>query len=106
MKIDEAYQQGTLISNSAESSATKNSETNGANPHVVDESQKSNARIDLSSKSLEISKTKEMMEAEPLDRVEKVNQIKTMVARGEYHVDAKKVADKLLQEGLFDLLKP
>lgn len=53
-------------------------------------------RVELSANSVDVQKIKEVLDATPSVRAEKVQALKEQIERGEYQVDAGKVAEKML----------
>lgn len=61
-------------------------------------------RIDISSKARELNRVKKMLESVPEVRSDMVVRLKTDVERGNYHVDAGKVAEKMIERALKNAL--
>ncbi len=53
-------------------------------------------RVELSANSTDVQKIKEVLDATPSVRTEKVQALKEQIERGEYQVDSRKVAEKML----------
>ncbi|HIJ78454.1 MAG: flagellar biosynthesis anti-sigma factor FlgM [Desulfobulbaceae bacterium] len=53
-------------------------------------------RVEISAGSMEVQKSKEILEQTPAVRADKVTALKEQIARGEYQVDPYKVADKMM----------
>lgn len=68
--------------------------TTGASPGVD--------RVELSTASMDVQKMKEIIQKTPLVRQEKVQAIKDQVERGEYKIDPRQVANKMLMSLLSD----
>jgi len=60
--------------------------------------------VQLSDKAKDIKKIKEILEATPDIRQEKIDQIKTALDNGTYNVEGKKIAEKIIKESLIDLV--
>ena len=59
-------------------------------------------RVELSANTVDVQKIKEALDATPSVRAEKVQALKEQIERGEYQVDAEKVANKMLISLLSD----
>ena len=53
-------------------------------------------RVELSANSADVQKIKEVLDATPSVRTEKVQALKEQIEKGEYQVDSRKVAEKML----------
>ncbi len=62
-------------------------------------------RVDLSQESKEMKKIHTVLEATPDIRSDRVNEVKMEVDEGRYQVKSQEVADKMIRESLFDLMK-
>jgi flagellar biosynthesis anti-sigma factor FlgM len=102
MKIDDISQQRNLLSSTAEVSGSRKGDA-GAQ-QTPSEVQGGETRVELSSTSLELSRAGELMESESSSRSDKVQEIKSLLSKGQYEVDARQVADKVLREALSDFL--
>ncbi len=105
MKIDEISNTIGLISRSSESAAgirAANEERNVTDGTVA---HKTGEKIDISKTSVEFNKVSEAAEKEQADRVSLVNKLRDKVSSGQYHVDASRVAEKMVREGLLEVLK-
>jgi negative regulator of flagellin synthesis FlgM len=58
-------------------------------------------RIELSDTSMEYSSIAEKMEASPQDRAEKIENLKMKIDNGSYHVDSRKIAEKMINDTMF-----
>lgn len=54
-------------------------------------------RVELSSQSADIQRMREIIDSTPAVRAERVQELKGLIARGEYTIDPQKIADKMLQ---------
>ncbi|MBI5491366.1 MAG: flagellar biosynthesis anti-sigma factor FlgM [Deltaproteobacteria bacterium] len=61
--------------------------------------------VDISSKARELNTAKGLLENVPDVRVDMVGRIKTDIERGDYNVDAGKVAEKMIERALRDALE-
>jgi negative regulator of flagellin synthesis FlgM len=61
-------------------------------------------RVDLSSKAKDIHKIKQDLEQIPEIREDKVNELKRQIENGSYAINPGKIADKMLEESLFDVI--
>jgi len=59
-------------------------------------------QVHISSRARDARKIRAKIDAAPDVRVAKVEEIKTAIAQGKYHVDAKDIADKILREHFLD----
>ncbi len=66
----------------------------------------SGAKVEISNTSVEISKAAEKMEVVPEERAKKIEELKMMVENGSYNIDAKKIAEKIVNDSLFKLVQP
>ena len=53
-------------------------------------------RVELSANSVDVQKIKEVLDATPSVRAEKVQALKEQIEKGEYQVDSREVANKML----------
>lgn len=63
---------------------------------------KSADTVALSSGSKEVQKMREIIEKTPSVRADRVEALKRQVENGEYHVDARDIADKMLESFMAD----
>jgi flagellar biosynthesis anti-sigma factor FlgM len=105
MKIDEISKQIGLMSPATDSaSRTKAEGTQTGRPGSA-ETRESAAKIELSKASVEYQKIAEAAQADQSGRIERVNQLREAVENGQYAVDSSRVAEKVVLEGLMDVLK-
>jgi flagellar biosynthesis anti-sigma factor FlgM len=104
MKIDDISQQRNLLSNPSEISGSRKGDPGAQQtPSEVQRTRGAvETRVELSATSLELSRAGELMEGDLAERSEKVQEIKSLLAKGQYAVDARQVADKVLKEALSD----
>ena len=103
MKVGDNYQNIELINNSSGSIAGRNVEEDKDRVHELEKDRNSGTRVDFSETSVEFSRAAEEMERESTERARKVSEIETRVRKGDYAVDATKVAEKILKDALADL---
>lgn len=60
--------------------------------------------VEISSRAREFNMIKKMLESVPEARVELVVRLKTDIANGDYNLDASKVAEKMIERALRDVL--
>lgn len=60
--------------------------------------------VDISSRAREMNRAKGLLDSVPDMRTEKVVRLKTDIERGAYHVDAGKVAEKMIERAVRDAL--
>ena len=61
-------------------------------------------RVDLSSKAKDIQKIKQDLDQIPEIREEKVNELKRQIENGSYAINSGRIADKMLEESLIDII--
>ena len=106
MKIDEISKQMSLIAPASDPSSRGRTEGNGRTEESgPGDGQESGARIDLSKASMEHQKIAEAAQAGQPERFERVNQLREAIETGHYDIDASRVAEKMISEGLMDTLK-
>ena len=104
MKIEEISQHTNMLANAADAAGKTKDDTQRADEKAGGRGGEGTTRVDISTASQEFRKAAEAMEAETPERVERVNRIKEAVQSGQYHVDARKVAEKVIRESLLDIL--
>lgn len=106
MKIDDIYNKLAYVGNSPEALANKKAEDQTLQERGPEKQNGAGDEVDFSKTSVEVSRAAAIVEKDAMERSEKVNQIKTQVANGTYEIDATKVADKILEDVLSDLVEP
>ena len=107
MKIDELSKQIGLLSPSSDpASRTRPGGENRTDKSETTDSLASAAKIELSRASVEYGKVAEASEFDQPQRIERINQLKEAIENGQYEVESSRVADKMVLEGLMDILKP
>ena len=61
-------------------------------------------KVEISSTSVEFSKAAEKMDNVPKERTDKVEELKTMVQNGTYKVDSEKIAEKVLEDSVTNIV--
>tara|TARA_B100000315_G_scaffold195228_1_gene186042 strand:+ start:15411 stop:15746 length:336 start_codon:yes stop_codon:yes gene_type:complete len=80
----------------AKKTDTKDSKASGSEKKSTQYA--SSEKVLLSSKAKDIAKVSEIIKASPDIRTEKVERIKSEIAKGTYSVDGKEIAGKILEE--------
>ncbi|RPI76373.1 MAG: flagellar biosynthesis anti-sigma factor FlgM [Desulfobacteraceae bacterium] len=105
MKIDEIYKNVNLINNAKDTTVNNRAVDPGVRDPLTRDEQKSGAEVDFSKTSIEYSQALAVMEKEPIDRVEKVEALRTKIEDGTYRVDSKKTANKMVDEILNNMME-
>ncbi len=105
MKIDDISNNIGLISRSSESASGKRAANEERNVTDGTVTHKAGEKIDLSEASVEFNKVSEAADRVQTDRIELVNKLRDKVSSGQYRVDASRVAEKMVTEGLSEVLK-
>lgn len=103
MKINEISNNINQVGN-LESSQNRVKEAESVNSQAAEKEFEKGTKVDISNESVEFSKAAEKMEKVPKERAEKVEQLKMMVQDGTYEVDSEKIAEKVLEESISDIL--
>jgi len=64
------------------------------------------ARVDLSKASIEYSRAAEMMDRVPEERAEKIEALTKKIMNDTYDVDAKKIAEGIINDSLANIVVP
>ena len=67
-----------------------------------DETDEESCSIDSEAQILEMSKYKEAVKALPEVRQERIKELKRLIEAGEYHIDSRKIAEKILDRQIED----
>lgn len=102
MKVND-YISGPKISSYGQTKASTD-ETKAKVPESQASQPKSGDRVDLSDRSREIARARELVEAAPAVRVDKVAAVKAQLNAGDYEVKAEKVAEKVIMAQVDELL--
>ena len=103
MKINEISNNMNQIGN-LESSQNKLKEADNVNSQASEKDFKKGTKVDISSASVEFSKAAEKMENVPKERTDKVAELKMMVQNDTYDVDSKKIAEKVLEDSITNII--
>ncbi len=106
MRIDEVSKQIGLISASADAASRAKTGENRVERSEPDETGESAARIELSKTSVEYQRIAEAARTDQPGRAEHIAQLREAVEKGQYDIDSSQVAEKMVLEGLMDVLKP
>ncbi|MBW2096484.1 MAG: flagellar biosynthesis anti-sigma factor FlgM [Deltaproteobacteria bacterium] len=106
MKIDEISKQIGLISPAADSASRANAGGSQTGKPESAETRESAAKIELSKASVEYQKIAEAAQTDQTGRIERVNQLREALENDQYEIDSSQVADRMVLEGLMDVLKP
>ena len=60
--------------------------------------------VDISSRARQMNRAKSLLDSVPDVRTEKVGRLKTDIERGNYHVDAGKVAERMIDRAVRDAM--
>lgn len=60
--------------------------------------------VDISSRARQMNRAKSLLDSVPDIRTEKVGRLKSDIERGNYHVDAGKVAERMIERAVRDAL--
>ena len=105
MKINEVSNNMNQIGNlESSSSQTRLKEAGNVNSQGTEKEFQKGTKVDISKTSVEFSKAAEKMENVPKERAEKVEQLKMMVKNGSYNVDSKKIAEKVLEDSVTNIV--
>ena len=105
MKIDEISKNVNLITNFKDTTVNNRAVDQGARDTAVKDEQKTGAEVDFSKTSIEYSQALAVMEKEPVDRIEKVEALRTKIEDGTYRIDSKKTANKMVDEILTNMME-
>ena len=105
MKIDDMSQKLGQIGN-LEAYTKKQAEQENKSLKGPENNPQPDAKVDLSSTSVEYSRAAEKMDEVPKERAEKIEALKAEVMNGTYHVDSKDIAEKILDDTLFNIVEP
>lgn len=103
MKIEKVYSDVGLMNTHGESAVNKKTEEQNELLKKQERSDISGSQVNLSKTSVDISKVTASMDSQAPERIAKINALKKQVQEGTYHVDAAKIADKMIKESLEDI---
>jgi negative regulator of flagellin synthesis FlgM len=101
MKINELSNNIGKIGN-LETAANKQKEEETKASQAQSASLQPSERVDFSSASVEFSNASEKMEKTPDERAERIAALKTSVSNGTYNVDSAKIAERIINDSLFN----
>lgn len=104
MKISDIYQKASIVRDAGTAMPQKN-EVREDGAAALQGKDGSGASVDLSSRSVELSKVAESLDRDAVERAEKVNQIRAKILSGTYNIETSRVADKIIREAILDLPK-
>jgi len=102
MKIDNLYQRFSVKA-PGQVNQLQNETQKVARQQIQEEAPLREDRVDISQTSQDIRKTKEILEATPELRTEKVRPIKEQIETGTYQVNERQVANAMITDLLRDL---
>ena len=105
MKIIDLSHNMGKIGNLETAANKQKDEENTANQATLNILQPSE-RVDLSNASVEFSNAAEKMEEAAIERAEKIEALKMKVEKDSYHVDSNKIAEKIINDSLFNTSGP
>lgn len=103
MKVNEISNNMNQIGN-LDSSQGRLKEAGNVNNQTDDKGFEKDTKVDISNTSVEFSKAAEKMENVPKERADKVEQLKIMVQNGTYNVDSEKIAEKVLEDSITNII--
>ena len=103
MKINEISNNMNQVGN-LESSQSKLKEAANVNNQAAEKEFDKGTKVDISNTSVEFSKAAEKMEDVPKDRADRVEELKMMVENDTYNVDSKKIAEKVLEDSVSNII--
>ena len=103
MKINEVQNNMNQIGN-LESSQSRLKETGNVSNQPDEKGFEKGTKVDISNTSVEFSKAAEKMENVPSDRADKIEELKMMVKNDTYNVDSKKIAEKVLEDSVSNII--
>ena len=102
MKINEIPSQAETTSYVEQSQKLKQTEKNQAAQSQEAQNQQTD-KVDISDQSKEMKKIYTAQQMAPDIRTEKVDEVKQLIDQNRYQVDSKSVAEKMIQESIFEL---
>jgi negative regulator of flagellin synthesis FlgM len=101
MKVSDLHQQ----TNSMQYVNQLNSLDKKEPPQEAEGQSPSTDTVELSAQSKEMQKIYDMVQLAPDVRAEKVASLKKAIKEGSYEVDSEAVADKMIKDSIFELIK-
>lgn len=105
MKINELSHSVNQIGNLETAANKQKEEENNARQATLNILPPSE-RVDFSNTSVDFSNAAEKMDEIPEERAKKIEYLKMKINNDEYHVDSAKIADKIINDTLFNDMKP
>jgi len=102
MKINDLTFNINKIANLETAANRQREEENNTNSATSSPVQ-SGEKVELSNVSVDYSNAAEKMEMAPVERAEKIEKLRMQVQSDDYNVDAAKIADKIINDSLFNL---
>jgi len=102
MKINEIYRDIILTNTHGESAVSRKIEAQKELIIQEEKQDKSGTQVDLSQTSVEFSKVTASMNSQPPERAAKIEALKKQVQEDAYHVDAAKIAAKMIKNAFED----
>jgi negative regulator of flagellin synthesis FlgM len=104
MKISDLSHNISKIGN-LETAVKKQKEEEGNANAATTASVQSGERVDLSKTSVEYSSAAEKVDEAPKERAEKIENLRMKVSNGNYNVDSRKIAEKIVKDTLFNTME-
>jgi flagellar biosynthesis anti-sigma factor FlgM len=102
MKINDLTHNIGKIAN-LETTANRQKDQESNTSQAAIDTPQSVERVELSNMSFEYSKATEKMEVAPVERVEKIEKLRMQVQNGSYNVNSANIADKIVNDTLFNV---
>jgi negative regulator of flagellin synthesis FlgM len=103
MKVSDINPKNNMLQNVGQANSTHPPEKN-QRPGEADAKTVSGDRVELSARSREMQKIREILQTTPEVRAEKVSALKKMIEEGKYEVKSEDIADKMIKQGILDLI--
>ncbi|MGD9161555.1 MAG: flagellar biosynthesis anti-sigma factor FlgM [Desulfobacteraceae bacterium] len=103
MKINEISNNMNQIGN-LDSTQNRVKEAENVSNQQAEKEFDKGTKVEISSTSVEFSKAAEKMENVPKERTDKVEQLKMMVQNDTYDVDSEKIAEKVLEDSITNII--
>lgn len=105
MKVDDISRDMSQISN-LETSNNKQTEGDKKSSSIPEGIPQPGAKVDLSNTSVEFSRAAQKMDEVPEDRARKIEDLKVKVQNDKYNVDSMKIAEKIVEDTLSNIVGP
>jgi flagellar biosynthesis anti-sigma factor FlgM len=103
MKINEISNSINKVGN-LDPSQARPKETDNLSSQTEEKDSGKGTKVDISQESVEFSKAAEKMENVPEDRAAQLEQLKMMIKNDSYKVDSKKIAEKMLEDSITNII--